>query len=268
MSKFMSIIFTVAVLALPTVGAQSKNASNKLLRDGYALAGLDGKLVEPNGTGKWSFQFDEAVADDKGIIKPDQPVQILTCSALDKITGDSKSRTEKSYRIWGQLTNYRDKNYIFLNNFLPLSDITSAEMPPTPAEQSQPEVDEPNDTFTIPKEVVDILQARRTVSFAKPKEVPQLKEDDGILSDRTGFVIARPSQGVRVFELDALGRNVQQLTFRLLPCESLQRLESKQPRSLGPARFKVAGIITRYEGIDYLLLQRAELQYNHGNFAR
>ncbi len=74
--------------------------------------------------------------------------------------------------------------------------------------------------------------------------------------------------GRLVFRLDALGRNVQQLSLRLLPCEVLELAELKRSAELEPVRFKIAGILTRYEGQDYLLLQKATQTYSHGNFGR
>jgi len=267
MTKSLTIIFTVLVLSLPAVGVQGKNAAGRALRDGFALAGLDGKLVGPDDAGKWSFKFYEPLTDDRGIIKPDQSIQILASSTLEKIIEDSNNRTDKSYRIWGQLTKYRGKNYILPGNFLPVSETAPAKTTSQPAEQPQLKIDEPDDTFTIPKEVAAMLKPKRTVSFAKMKKVLKSGKD-ATISDRTGFISRQADSGKIIFELDALGRNVQQLSFRLLPCEGLQRAETRQARSLGRVRFKVAGIVTKYKGLDYLLLQRAEPQYNHGNFAR
>jgi hypothetical protein len=35
-----------------------------------------------------------------------------------------------------------------------------------------------------------------------------------------------------------------------------------------PVRFKIAGVVTKYKGEKYLLLQKATRIYGHGNFAR
>jgi hypothetical protein len=67
---------------------------------------------------------------------------------------------------------------------------------------------------------------------------------------------------------DALGRNVQRLSFRLLPCEILELTERMQSADLEPLRFKIAGILTTYGDERYLLLQKATRTYNHGNFGR
>lgn len=71
-----------------------------------------------------------------------------------------------------------------------------------------------------------------------------------------------------MFVLDALGRNVRPVSLRLLPCEALELAELAQSVIPEPVRFKIAGIVTKYKGEKYLLLQKATRIYSHGNFAR
>ena len=68
--------------------------------------------------------------------------------------------------------------------------------------------------------------------------------------------------------LDALGRNVSGVSLRLLPCETLELAELKRSIDFEPVRFRIAGILTKYESQDYLLLQKATQTYSHGNFGR
>ncbi|MBA7686385.1 hypothetical protein ES703_94829 [subsurface metagenome] len=58
------------------------------------------------------------------------------------------------------------------------------------------------------------------------------------------------------FIFDALGRNVQQIILRLLPCQALESAENRQSAEVDPLRFKIAGILTKYKGNHYLLLER------------
>ena len=50
--------------------------------------------------------------------------------------------------------------------------------------------------------------------------------------------------------------------------EVLKWTEYKMEKSANPLRFRVAGIVTKYNGEYYILLQRAARAYNHGNFVR
>jgi hypothetical protein len=80
--------------------------------------------------------------------------------------------------------------------------------------------------------------------------------------------LVEQDDGRLAFVLDALGRNVQHVSLRLLPCEALELTERKQAAVPEPVRFKIAGIKTAYKGQHYLLLQKATRVYSHQNFGR
>jgi hypothetical protein len=158
-----------------------------------------------------------------------------------------------------------------------------------PREQ-QLELDEPNDILSMPQEIIKKLRARRerpTVSkqtipdsneASAGKSQPATKENlpeaqsfarstDSVYVDRTGFLVKK-DDGRFIFVPDALGRNVQNLSFHLLPCTILELTELKQDAVPDKERFKIAGIITKYKGDNYLLLDKATRAYSYGNFGR
>jgi hypothetical protein len=71
-----------------------------------------------------------------------------------------------------------------------------------------------------------------------------------------------------VFVPYALGWNVSDVRYELLPCAALEQAVRRQTQALDPMRFNVAGLATEFQGKKYLLLQRAAIAYNYGNFAR
>jgi hypothetical protein len=85
--------------------------------------------------------------------------------------------------------------------------------------------------------------------------------------DKTGFLVEQDDRRF-VFLPDALGRNVQKLSLYLLPCAVLELTELEQSAEPEKVRFKVAGIMTKYKGENYLLLEKAIRTYSHGNFGR
>ena len=109
------------------------------------------------------------------------------------------------------------------------------------------------------------LRPKRVVNLAKLKKVVEV-EGDVTLANRTGFVAG--DERAKAFKIDALGRNIEDISFELLPCETLEYTERKIAENDLRQRYKVAGIITKYKGRFYLLLQRAVRTYSHGNFAR
>jgi hypothetical protein len=148
----------------------------------------------------------------------------------------------------------------------------------------KPAIYDPNDVLVIPQEMIEKLKGSRTGTVkrrdtetvkgvtVKPLKRPLLQQDS-VLADRTGFIRdsghgARETWHEVSFVFDALGRNVQQGSLRFLPCEALERTEQEQSAELEPIRFKIAGIVTKYKGKRYLLLERATQVYSHGNFGR
>jgi hypothetical protein len=152
------------------------------------------------------------------------------------------------------------------------------------------ELDEPNDVLSMPREFIEKIRAGRektpvsaqpiadsneiSVDKSKPTTAENLpdiqsysRSTDSVYVDRTGFLIGQ-HDGRLMFVPDALGRNVQKLSFHLLPCAMLELTELKQAAEPEKIRFKIAGIITKYKGENYLLLEKAARAYSYGNFGR
>jgi hypothetical protein len=233
------------------------------LRDGFGLNGIDGKLI--NSDDKWLFKFDSAVSDEIGRIKAGEAIELLPSTALEKITADAEKHSGANYRLWGNVTKYQGSNFIFPVYFLAVS---PAEEPAKEKESPETEIaiNEPNDALAIPEEIVKKLKSRRILRQEEIKDGMQLKQDY-VLTDRTAFLDKGPD-GKPVVVLDAVGRNIPTISFRLLPCEVLERAQSEQSVEADPVRFKIAGILTQYKGTYYLLLQKATRAYSHENFGR
>ena len=305
---FLVLVFSVRV-ALGVSGFDTTLTPERpLLRDGFVLRGVDGKLSGPDSNDVWHFEISSDVNDYRAVVEAGTRMELLPSSALEKMIADAKMRSDMMYRLWnGRVTRYKGRNFIFATFFLPLSPIGKPEPritaepqqeqvepvdAPLAAERRiQPIVRDPNDVLTIPSDILEKLRARREkmatnmqpvvdsngVSVDDPNLAAEEQKQpapehysrgaDSVFVDRTTFLLDQ-DDGRFVFSLDALGRNIQQLSLRLLPCEVLELAEQKRPAELDPVRFKIAGILTRYEGQDYLLLQKATRTYSHGNFGR
>jgi len=257
--------------------------------DGFGLMGVDGKLASENGTDRWFFKFDDDVSNWLGQINAGTRLEVLPSAALEKMianlqqypdvsavrskspeaTAEPTVQTSNgaSYRLWGKVTKYEQKNYIFADYFLPISEV-SRQKPATTQESQQKKeitINEPNDELAMPEEILARLQSRKIIRVEQLSKGLELKQDS-ILADRTGFI--RDAGDGLVFAFDALGRNIGTIQLQLLPCETLERTQRRQATEADPVRFKVAGIVTTYKGQYYLLLQRAIRVYSYGNFAR
>jgi hypothetical protein len=325
----LTLVFLLSVVPA-TLGFSAETVRQTLLRDGFVLRGVDGKLkpaaligkseelgdsvapirTDPNldwcGSG-WFFEFSTDVNDYRGRASAGTRLELLPSSELEKMIADVNERSAASYRLWGWVTKYKGRNFIFPNYFFPLGKLSrpQSQTPPEASQKVQrptgglsikeskqqpavaqprrdrPAVSEPNDVLAIPQEIVEKLKAGRIVRPEKPGRTPKAKkgvgdsasakkaelEKDSILADRTAF-LSKQDDGQIVFVLDAFGRNVRPVSLRLLPCEVLELAEQRQSAVPEPVRFKIAGIITKYEGKNYLLPQKATRVYSHQNFDR
>jgi len=261
------VIF-VLILAISCAALSAEPGREIAVRDGFVLTGADGNLTKADSNEKWLFEFDSVVSDEQGQIDAGVSLELLPSSALEKIAADMGNRTASGCRIWGKVTKYKGRNFIFPIYFLPLSKAKQSEsVTPQQPQSKEPQVtiNEPEDSLALPQEIIAKLQTRKTFQPEQSEKGLELKQDT-ILPERTGFIAEKDGQFV--FELDALGQNIQSVSFQLLPCQVLERLEQTQSAALDPVRFKIAGIVTEYKGRNYLLLQRAIRAYSHDNFGR
>lgn len=271
MCRTFAILLSIFSLSVAAFGARTNQKA--LLRDGFALMGVDGKLKagDSNEPGvdisqKWFFELDSDVDDEEGVIKAGTVLELLGSATLEQITSDVNDQRDMSYRLWGTVTRYENRNFIFPNYFLPMRDVEEVQPQEPETLSKTPTINAPNDLLTIPKEIVKLLAARKTVRTVRLKKGLELKYDT-IMVDRTGFIVEQTDGGF-VFVVDALGQNASKISIRLLPCQVLERARGRQSTELERLRFKVAGILTRYKGQYYLLLQRARRVHSHGNFGR
>jgi hypothetical protein len=258
------IIRLAAVIALLIGAAALAEDANEvsLVRDGFSLAGGDGNLATNNE--KWFFKPDNDISDQKGCVKAGTDVELLMSSTLEKKTGNADGNSKTICRLWGEVTRYRDRNFIFPLYFLPIVEIGHQAPSKTIEGGTMPAINEPNDELSMPEEIVKKLRARKVIRTEQIEKGLDLKHD-AILADRTGY-IEKKDDGSSVFILDGIGRNIQQVSFGLLACQALERAQNEQTAAMTKPRFKVAGIVTKYKGDYYLLLQRAQQAYGHGNF--
>ena len=252
--------------------------SDKLLPDDYVFAGVDGRLIQ-TGVDKWAFEFESAANIGGAEIKAGQALEMLGSATLEKMIADAKERSDAEFRLWAKVTKFEGKNYLFAVYYLPLRKIDK----PT-EEKKQNEVNTvtqalrqssgqainaPNDVVNIPENIVALLRQSEvlptTEAQATRQEELQLKQDT-IFANKAGRVAVK--NGDYVFEADALGRGVEKFAIKLLPCQKLEDAMVQVRSESNPVRFNVAGILTKYKGEQYLLLQKATRMYSYGNFGR
>jgi hypothetical protein len=285
-TRFILAIAIAAAIAMSAMAAKTGSGktphhdvklvrSDKLLPDDYVFAGVDGKLIQ-TGVDKWAFEFESAMNIGEVEIKAGQAMEMLGSATLEKMTADIKERTDSQFRMWAKVTKFEGKNYLFAVYYLSLRKL---EQPTEKAGKNEPNkasqahsgqvINSPNDVVNIPAEIVALLKQSEvlatTEAQATRQEELQLKQDT-IFANRTGRIDVK--NGAYVFEADALGRGVEKFTIKLLPCQKLEDAIAQVRSESNPVRFNVAGILTKYKGEQYLLLQKATRMYSYGNFGR
>ena len=267
------IILLIGLLIATRAVAEEKPNKKPLLRDGFVLMGVDGKLAARGD--KWFFELEGDISDGKSVVWAGTKIEMLPSAGLEKMVADMKDNPGRSYRLYNALvTVYGGENYLFCDYFVPLAEARAAVGEKSavagtgggePNEAAtEVAINEPNDAVMIPQEIIDKLTTRRIIRPENIKQGLELKQDS-ILAERTGF-IKEKAQGGWVFEFDAVGRNTSRVSLELLPCQVLAGAQYRSAKAVGRARLKVSGIVTRYQGRYYLLLQTANRAYGHGNF--
>ena len=277
-TKILIVILIAAATSLTPLYAKTKSAKKVLLlRDGFYIEGAEGTVKQASNKDIWLFCPDENITDGKAALKAGREIELLPSSTLEKITANIDAETGSiGVRLWAQVTKYKDKNFLFAGYFIPMSPIeevktdtvTDDEKDQEPdaaqTDQTEPADQKPTNSI-IPDDVMAILKPRRTVDFGRVKETPDIKSDT-VLVGRAGYLNIQ--EDIKVFQIDGFGRNTENLSFPLLPCEVLELTEMKMARSPSRQRYQIAGIVTKYKGRLYLLPQKAARTYSHGNFAR
>lgn len=265
MIRFILAVTAIAFFYVSGAFAQDPDGG-QLLRDDYILTGADGRLVEGE-SGKWLFEFESGINDGAAELKAGQSLELLDSATLDKMTEDAKTRLEASYRLWGKVTKFEGRNYIFPVYFLGLRKIDrpAGQKERSDSNRKATSINEPNDILSIPDEIAAQLKTSEVLPTQEAPAGLQLKQDT-IYANRVGRVVEK--DGKYVFEPDGLGRGIERFEIALLPCQNLEEAITQVRGESNPVRFSVAGILTRYKGQQYLLLQKATRAYSYGNFGR
>lgn len=266
MVRYITIFAIVLSFTMPAFAAEKKK--KPLLRDGFVLTGVDGK-VSADGD-KCFFEVDRDVTDDRAQVKAGSKIQMLPSSGLEKIVADKAENPRGAYRLFNAMvTKYKGRNYLFCDYFVPLvgGEQDADEVTSDPNEATvEITINDPNDAVVIPQEILEKLKTKRIIRPERLKKGMELKQDS-ILADRTGL-IKKIADDRWVFVFDAVGRNTSNVTLEILPSQILMRAQSKLAHAPKKIRFKISGIVTKYQGRYYLLLQQVTQAYSHGNFGR
>ncbi len=289
------IVAVVLTLILAGAGLTAQPIVVKPLPEAVVLNAIDGKLVHVDANDTWGFQLTAEVKGDTYWVPAGTRFMLLPSRILEQLIADVNDRVTPAYRLSAQVTRYQGVNFLLATYFLPLSKFKESG---TEAGNRRPEagtVGPPVDPeLGIPPEILEKLKNRRPVRgpLRKPSDARTTERLDTYLDrmlvNRVGLIEAENVEALTRRSVDAsadlripasthprfyftpyaLGWNVNEEHYELLPCEALEKAQQLQRTSIETIRFNVAGRITQFGGRQYLLLERAAPVYNYGNFGR
>lgn len=263
------------VLCICTTHADAAHQAQSCpLSDGVLLRSAQGNLVKHVKESNWSFLMKQDSVVGQVRLKAGMRFPLLHNAMFEAMLADRQEHPHATYWLWARVTRYKDRNYLFPLNFVPLqqaddpADDQSNEpndIPDTAAQEPASGDVKQEDRLNIP----DFIKAQRQgPSVVRTRTAPTYAaiKPNRVVSDRMGY-IKQQADGP-VFVYDGLGQNRQVTQLRLLPCALLESMEHQQARNPDRLYFRIAGVQTLYQGQPYLLLRRIRRAYSHGNFKR
>ena len=250
--------FLIAVL----IGSAWTLGAEAVLPEGFVLNGIEGlaQSTEPNG---WSFTSDTNLIYMKTTLPAGTALPILPSGNLQQIQSLAKEQQKTRIKIWGILTSYKKKNFVFPIQIVALSESDTTPSQPLPTKRIDPNAIDPTVSDVIPSEVMKIMRSQNRIDLARMSEVMDSGKSDFTLIGKTGYLTTDKD---KLFIPDSFGRKMERGRLVLLPCLTLEETENDLAKSLGRHRYAISGIVTMYNGKQYLLLYRAVRTYSNGNF--
>jgi hypothetical protein len=262
MMRYVKLCFVFCAALTAAMQAET------LMPEGFVVNGIEGVATKSESSGEdWIFVPSVDLTYIKTVLDKGTPLPILPSSGLGQIHSIAGDKKEMTVRIWGILTQYHEKNYLFPIQVLPLTrpqPVPVEPEPETPVETADPNAD-PNTDEVIPAEWLKILRTQPRVDLVRLSETAVTPDGrEFSLIGKAGYLTLGET---KFFVPDAFGRNVEKTDYILLPCLTLEKTEEKLSRGLGRYRYTISGIMTECQGKKYLLLYRAVRTYSNHNFA-
>ena len=233
-----------------------------VLPEGFVLNGTEG-TARKNTDGSWVFTADNDLMYIRTVLPAGSALSVSPSGGLEQIRTFAKDSDWTRVKVWGILTSYKKQNFLFPMQVLALSRTERKAEPPLPNKRIDPNAIDSAVSDVIPVEVMKILRSQSKIDLARLGEAIDAGSKDFALIGKTGFII--PDKD-KYFAPDGFGRKVENTRLSLLPCLTLEDTEEKLAKAFGRYRYNISGIVTAYNGRQYLLLYRATRTYSNRNF--
>ena len=293
-----------------TESGRKIEAPQKLLQEGFRVSDLRGKLVRLPENTRWFLVSDAGEGDEQGGVAEALrvPLEVLPgryLAAMRDVTGGAVD-VSVTFRVWGQITTYRKRNYMLPTSVATLSYFgevkgedrkapkTLADLQKervtkaTEDEGEEVKVDEAGLTEELREALLAIprtlpLTVRNELEETEGKEkrdgpregeqekkaqVATRRRDGDMVIDRVGRLRYDSEERRWLFVFEADGASVAEPPVRLHPSQLLEVMEKKVLATSQLMKFRVSGQITTYRGGEYMLVRKVLMVHDLGNLHR
>lgn len=263
------LMFSFVTASPPRVGLGAQQGGRTLLPEATVLSAVDGTVVHGDANDTWLFELAADVNRVDANVPAGTRLPLLPSAVLERLMADVNDRSLPRYRLSARVTQYNGKNFLFPTYFLPLSKLKDASAPPDTAEPADANIGQVDPDLPVPEEVLEKFASHRLIRGPRREPTgtgPSSPVLGRMLVDRVGVI--KPERGRLIFIPYALGWNIGDVRYELLPCRALEEALRMQDQTVEPIRFNVVGVVAEFKGGKFLLLQRAIPVYNYDNFSR
>jgi hypothetical protein len=255
-----------------TVPPSTEPANN--LREGMYLSHRGGRFSHGTGSVTWQFtpDADPAVPDAAGSIclavLPNRQLSAMEDSLRQQPTTDASRR----FAITGVITNYNGDDYLLVTG----AAIPNADSAVLAAEKTEPAT-QPSGPLSPDRMLDQMLQqnpgpnSARTIrpttarstdrtsgaaAVAPGAMTMNVLREGTFLVDRTGRLTRAADGQTWEFSFDSDGRAMKDAPVVILPNLKLMSMEQAAKSSNRDLRFRITGMVTEYNGRNYVLLEK------------
>lgn len=249
------------------IGAE--RSGQTLLPEATVLSAVDGSIVHVDATDTWWFELAADVNRVDVNVPAGTRLPLLPSAVLERLIADVNDRSLPTYRLSVRVTQYEGKNFLFPTYFLPLSKLKDTSVPSEAVEPAEATTEQPDPDLPVPEAVLEKFTSHRPIRGPRREHAgtgPSSPVLGRMLVDRVGVIEAERDR--LIFIPYALGWNLGDIRYELLPCRALEQALRMQEQTVELIRFNVVGLVAEFKGGTFLLLQRAIPVYNYDNFGR
>jgi len=247
-----------------------------LIPEGFRVGGREATLARHPEQPRWFLQF--AVTESTPAGDPfSVPLEVLPGKWLTNMVRFAEQKQDETarFRVWGEITTYKDRNYI-IPTFAAALSIFGDPQTAQPEATEAADDDKALERDKLRKAIMALPRTRplQNIDALSPAAVPATADgsnDEAIWKDgymiinRVGRISYYPEADQWLFSFEADGASLAEPPVEVLASQMLEVMEQLQSKSSRPLRFRISGQVTKYQRRNFVLLRKVLVVYDLGN---